>query len=326
MAARYIHYGEDTLAMCRSTKRQAIITMDVERVTCGVCIDHLASGIPLHRDKMNHLAEVHAPDNSDIPHTQKDVFDDRLSRPRTGEITVYTDGAASPNPGLGGYGAVILGLPNRTEPLEICQGFRLTTNNRMEIMAVVAGLEATPKGSRVTVYSDSQYVVNAVSKGWAKRWQAKDWMRNGKEPALNPDLWERLLNLADERSVNLQWVRGHAGNQGNERADALAVMASQGSGLPEDQGYQAVDAKQSPVPQESSWQPAAKGGYWFRQGDFNLTLKQFNNSSDWSGAIHHQPNGQKKIGWLNLGSDLDVAKRALECEMESLLSDGSAPR
>ena len=231
----------------------------------------------------------------------------------------------STDPRPGGYGAVISGLPNRTEPLEIYRGFRLTTNNRMEIMGVVAALEATPKGSHVTVYSDSQYAVNAVSKGWAKRWQAKDWMRNGKAAALNPDPWERLLTLVDERLVNLQWVRGHAGNQGNEKADALAVMASQGSDLPEDPGYQAVDAQQNPVPRESSWQPASKGGYWLRQGDFNLTLKQFHNSSDWSGAIHQQPNGQKRMGWLNLSPDLGEAKGALEHGLELLHRDGSAP-
>ena len=324
MAAKYIHYGENTLAMCRSTKRQSIITMDVERVTCSVCLDHLERGIALHRPTMNPLSEVHSPDNSDIPDTLNESFCAPVGGSQTAQVTAYTDGAASPNPGQGGYGAVIYGLPNRAEPLEISQGFRLTTNNRMEILAVVAALEATPEGSHVTVYSDSRYVVDAVSKGWAKGWQAKGWKRNRKDVALNPDLWERLLTLVNERSVNLQWVRGHAGNQGNERADALAVLASQGMGLPEDTGYQGSDVRQSPVPQESSWQPAAKGGYWLWQGDYNLTLKRFNDSRDWSGVIYYHPDGEKKLGWLNLGSDLDAAQRALENELELLPKDGFA--
>ena len=325
MTAKYIHYGEETLAMCRSTKRRAIITTDVERVTCSVCLDHLARGIVLHRDKMNHLSEGRSPDDSDIPGTRNVSSPDRVANERTAQLTIYTDGAASPNPGPGGCGAVIFGLPDRSEPVEIHQGFRLTTNNRMEILAVVAALEATPEGSSVRVFSDSKYVVDAVSKGWAERWKARGWMRNQKELALNPDLWERLLNLVKGRPVNLEWIKGHAGNQWNERADALAVMASQGRDLPNDLGYYASDENRAADRPESSWQPASKGGYWFRQGDYNATLKQFNNSPDWSGAIHHQPSTEKKVGWLNLGSDLDAAKRALEYELEMLQREDFSP-
>ena len=325
MAAKYIHYGEETLAMCRTTKRREIITTDVERVTCSVCLDHLARGIALHRDKMNHLSEGRSSDDSVIPDAGNISSPDRVANGRTAQITIYTDGAASPNPGPGGYGAVIFGLPDRPEPMEIHHGFRLTTNNRMEILAVVAALEATPAGSSVKVFSDSRYVVDAVSKSWAEGWKARGWMRSQKEPALNPDLWERLLNLVKERSVNLEWVKGHAGNQWNERADALAVTASQGRDLPDDLGYQASDENRAADRPESSWQPASKGGHWFRQGDYNATLKQFNNSPDWSGAIHHQPSGEKKMGWMNLASDLDAAKRALEYELELLSREGFSP-
>ena len=258
MAAKYIHYGEETLAMCRTTIRREIITTDVERVTCSVCLDHLARSIALHRDKMNHLSEGRPPDDSVIPDTGNVSSPGRTGNARTDQITIYTDGAASPNPGPGAYGAVIFGLPGRSEPMEIHEGFRLTTNNRMEILAVIAALEATPKGSSVKVFSDSRYVVDPVSKGWAERWKANGWMLNQKEPALNPDLWERLLNLAKERSVNLEWVKGHAGNQWNERADALAVMASQGGDLPDDPGYQSPDENRVADRPELSWQPALK--------------------------------------------------------------------
>jgi len=152
------------------------------------------------------------------------------------KITIYTDGACSGNPGPGGYGAVMQYGKHRNE---LSGGFRKTTNNRMELLAVIEGLQALNRRCEVTVFSDSKYIVDAVNKGWAKRWQANDWKRNKREKALNPDLWATLLKLLDTHEVNLQWVKGHAGIPGNERADALAVAASQSDNLAVDEGYEA---------------------------------------------------------------------------------------
>lgn len=150
------------------------------------------------------------------------------------EVTIYTDGACSGNPGPGGYGAVLQSGRHRRE---ISGGFRLTTNNRMEIMAVIEGLKMLKRPCRVVVYSDSQYVVNAINKGWAKRWRENGWRRNRKDTAENSDLWARLLDLLDEHEVEFRWVRGHSEVKGNERADKLAVEAYSKPGLPEDEGY-----------------------------------------------------------------------------------------
>ena len=114
-------------------------------------------------------------------------------------------------------------------------GFARTTNNRMELLAVIKGLEVLTEPCAVTLYSDSKYIVDAVNKGWAERWKANGWRRNRKEKALNPDLWERLLKLLDHHNVEVRWVRGHAGN---ERADELAVAASRGNNLAVDEGYE----------------------------------------------------------------------------------------
>ncbi|MFZ9737715.1 MAG: ribonuclease HI [Prochlorotrichaceae cyanobacterium] len=150
-------------------------------------------------------------------------------------ITIYTDGSCLKNPGPGGYGVVLLYGEHRKE---LSGGFQYTTNNRMEILAAIVGLEALKEPCQVELYSDSQYVVNAISKGWAKRWQSKGWMRNKDEKALNPDLWERLLSLCDRHQVTFNWVRGHSGNVENERCDRLAVAAAKGSDLEPDTGYE----------------------------------------------------------------------------------------
>ena len=120
---------------------------------------------------------------------------------------------------------------------ELSGGFKLTTNNRMEITAALVALEALREPCRVTLYSDSQYVVNAMSKGWAQRWQANGWKRNKREDAVNPDLWERMLELCQRHTVEFRWVRGHSGTEENERCDRLAVAAARDSGLPDDPGY-----------------------------------------------------------------------------------------
>ncbi|TAK34884.1 MAG: ribonuclease HI [Chloroflexota bacterium] len=156
-------------------------------------------------------------------------------RPEPKQIVIYTDGACLGNPGPGGYGVVILCDNQRKE---LSGGFRLTTNNRMEIMAAIVGLRELKDSCSVTLYTDSQYLSNAMSKGWAKRWRANGWMRNNKEKALNPDLWEQLLGLCDRHVVRFVWVRGHAGNRENERCDQLSWQAARQRGLPHDPGYE----------------------------------------------------------------------------------------
>lgn len=136
------------------------------------------------------------------------------------QVSLYTDGACTGNPGPGGWGAIL--RCGGTEK-ELSGGEAQTTNNRMELMAAIEGLSALKRPCRVTLYSDSQYLVNAVTKGWAKRWQKNGWMRTKTEAALNPDLWERLLALLERHEVAFVWVRGHAGHPENERCDRLAV-------------------------------------------------------------------------------------------------------
>jgi ribonuclease HI len=151
------------------------------------------------------------------------------------EVTIYTDGGCIDNPGPGGYGVVLLHKNHRRE---LSGGFRRTTNNRMEILAAIKGLEALKGRCRVKIYSDSQYLVNALEQGWARRWQSHGWWRNRKEKAVNPDLWERLLALIDLHEVRFEWLRGHAGNPENERADELARQASYGKDLAIDEMYE----------------------------------------------------------------------------------------
>ncbi len=149
-------------------------------------------------------------------------------------VTVYTDGAAQGNPGPGGYGAVLVSGPYRRE---ISAGYRLTTNNRMELLAVITALEALKyAGCDVTVYSDSRYVVDAVEKGWVFGWERKEF--KGKK---NPDLWRRFLEAYRRHRVRFVWVKGHAGVPENERCDALAVEAARKPGLPADEGYGGAD-------------------------------------------------------------------------------------
>ena len=135
-------------------------------------------------------------------------------------VQVFTDGACSGNPGPGGWGAVL--RYNGVEK-ELSGGERETTNNRMELCAVIFALEALKEPCEVELYSDSQYVCNALKLGWAKKWRSQGWMRNKKEKAQNPDLWERLLNLCDRHQLEINWVKGHAGHPENERCDRLAV-------------------------------------------------------------------------------------------------------
>lgn len=149
-----------------------------------------------------------------------------------GNIVLYTDGSSRGNPGPGGYGAILMSGTHRKE---LSQGYRLTTNNRMELMAVIAGLEAIKKNELpVTVYSDSQYVVNSVEKGWLTNWIKTDF-KGGKK---NKDLWKHYHQLSKNFTVKFVWVKGHANNPHNNRCDELATTAATGKDLITDKGYE----------------------------------------------------------------------------------------
>ncbi|MBM7856021.1 ribonuclease HI [Desulfohalotomaculum tongense] len=137
-------------------------------------------------------------------------------------VEIYTDGACSGNPGPGGYGVVMI---YEEHVKEISGAYDNTTNNRMEIMAVIKALEALKRPCRVTLYTDSRYLVDAMTKGWVERWQARNWMRNKTERAKNVDLWVKLLELVKVHQLEWVWVKGHADNELNNRADELAVKA-----------------------------------------------------------------------------------------------------
>lgn len=149
-------------------------------------------------------------------------------------IFMFTDGAASGNPGPGGYG-VVLKCGNACK--ELSGGYSLTTNNRMELLAVIKGLEAIRwNNACVEVFSDSTYVVKAINEGWLDQWVARNWKK-----VKNPDLWQRFLPLYRSHQVSFHWIKGHAGHPENERCDQLAVSAYHQSGLPEDEGYGTQD-------------------------------------------------------------------------------------
>lgn len=139
------------------------------------------------------------------------------------KVEIFTDGACSGNPGPGGWGAV---LRCGTAEKELSGGEKSTTNNRMELTAVISALSALKQSCTVTICSDSKYVIDAVTKGWAKSWQKNNWIKSDKKPALNADLWERLLGLLDQHDVSFVWIKGHAGHPENERCDQMAVEES----------------------------------------------------------------------------------------------------
>jgi ribonuclease HI len=146
------------------------------------------------------------------------------------EVIIYTDGGSDPNPGRGGYGVVLIHGKYRKE---LSGGFRLTTNNRMELTAVIEALKALREPCRVKLYSDSEYVVNAMTKGWIQSWIKKRWKK-----VKNPDLWQQLVEVAGKHQIEFIWVKGHAGISGNERCDQLAVQASKLPDLPPDIVYE----------------------------------------------------------------------------------------
>ena len=154
-------------------------------------------------------------------------------------VKIYTDGAARGNPdGPGGYGTVMeyVDPKGQLHVKEKSQGYVKTTNNRMELMAVIAGLEALNRSCTVEVYSDSQYVVNAFNQHWVEGWIRKGWKRGKNEPVKNVDLWKRLLKAKEPHDVSFHWVKGHDGHPQNERCDELATTAADGGGLIVDEG------------------------------------------------------------------------------------------
>lgn len=140
------------------------------------------------------------------------------------QVEIFTDGACKGNPGPGGWGSI---LRYKGVEKEISGGEPETTNNRMELTAVIKALELLKEPCEVTLYTDSQYVSNALTLGWAEKWKQNGWMRNKKEKALNPELWDRLLTLYNTHNVKIIWVKGHAGHPENERCDRLAVAAAE---------------------------------------------------------------------------------------------------
>ena len=150
-------------------------------------------------------------------------------------MTIYTDGGCIGNPGPGGYGVVLIAGKQRQE---ISAGYRLTTNNRMELTAAIAGLNALSSRSKVTLYSDSRYLVDGMTKGWAAQWRARGWRKAGRGKALNADLWQNLLDLSERHEVNFIWIQGHSGNHENERCDQLSMQAARQHNLPLDPGYE----------------------------------------------------------------------------------------
>ena len=161
------------------------------------------------------------------------------------KVTIYTDGSARGNPGNGGYGAV-LSYTNRkgeTFTRELSGGYRRTTNNRMELMAVIVALETLNRPCTVELHSDSQYVVNAFNQHWVEGWIRRGWKTAGKKPVKNVDLWKRLLAAKEPHSVRFIWVKGHAGHELNERCDELATQTADSGRLSEDTGFTAGDAE-----------------------------------------------------------------------------------
>ena len=173
------------------------------------------------------------------------------------KIKLFTDGACVPNPGPGGYASILkTTLPSGEYDKELAGGYRLTTNSRMELMAVVVGLDAIKSPSEVEVFSDNRYVVDGVAKGWAEKWRAHGWRisesgKPGKGPlAKNRDLWERLLRLCERHTVTFRWIKGHSGHPENERCDGLAKSWARGPNLPEDVGYSGLSSTMEPMPPE----------------------------------------------------------------------------
>lgn len=152
------------------------------------------------------------------------------------DVTIYTDGACSGNPGPGGYGTILTFVDSngKYHEKELSEGYKHTTNNQMELLAVIVGLESLKKPCKVKIISDSKYVVDSINKGWLDNWVAKNWIKSGNKVVPNADLWKRLIKSAKTHDIELEWIKGHAGYEYNERCDRLAVAAYKKESLKEE--------------------------------------------------------------------------------------------
>ena len=181
------------------------------------------------------------------------------------EVNLYSDGGAEPNPGKGGFGLI---MSYKGTKREFSQGYELTTNNRMELMGVIYGLERLKTKSVVNVFTDSRYVIDGIEKDWAEKWKSKNWYRTKTEKASNYDLWDRLLTLISvHQEVTFIWVKGHAGHHENERCDQLAFEALNGSNLQVDIGYQPNQMPSDDLNDENYIQPNLKKTKVTAEGD-----------------------------------------------------------
>lgn len=157
-------------------------------------------------------------------------------------IKIYTDGACSGNPGKGGYGTILIAQDDNgtTHKKELTEGFKVTTNNRMELLAAIVGLEALKKPCDVELTSDSKYLVDAFNQKWVDGWIKKGWKGANKQPVKNQDLWKRLLKAKEPHNVKFIWVKGHAGHEFNERCDEMAVNSANSDNLLDDTGFKGV--------------------------------------------------------------------------------------
>lgn len=201
--------------------------------------DAVFKGFPTYQDARRFLETALTPGQRTTPNRRKPVEQEIPPSPGKG-THIYTDGGCINNPGPGGWAAVILNGENRTE---ISGGYRLTTNNRMELQACIQALRCLGGGAKADLFTDSQYVAKAVENGWALRWRSRNWMRDKTHRAENADLWGELLDLLEDREVSFHWVRGHAGNQENERCDKLARRAALGGKLMTDEEYEKGGSK-----------------------------------------------------------------------------------
>lgn len=181
------------------------------------------------------------------------------------EIYLYSDGGAEPNPGKGGFGVI---MSYKGTKREFSQGYELTTNNRMELMGVIYGLERLKTKSIVNVFTDSRYVIDGIEKGWAERWRSNNWYRTKTEKAVNYDLWDRLLIvISKQEKVAFNWVKGHAGHLENEKCDELALEALSGNNLLVDTGYGPSQLESEAKGAEETLQRDFKGGKVSVEGD-----------------------------------------------------------
>lgn len=165
------------------------------------------------------------------------------------QVTIFTDGSSRGNPGPGGYGTVLqfVDAAGQLHEKELSAGYRETTNNRMELLAAIVGLEALKRPCSVTLYSDSQYLVNAFNQHWVEGWLKRNWKNSNKQPVKNVDMWKRLLKAKEPHDVKFVWVKGHAGHPENERCDQLATAAADdAANLLIDMGYEAAEGGQLP--------------------------------------------------------------------------------